>query len=72
MTLDEAIERAFEEPTLVKGLTFMALWETGRIVEQVGRNLITGQRGPNGELYEARFEMAFTTFLQRWNTRYNR
>lgn len=59
MKLQEAVEAACNLPTLAEALTYIAVWETDRVVTQAMRN--------HG-LYETCFRVSFIALLDRWNS----
>ena len=63
LSFPEAVERACQEPTLLDALTWVALWETTRIVAQAVRN----ERDPRtGALYDTCFTWYFEQILARY------
>ncbi len=55
MNLKEAVEAACKEPTLAKALSWIAIWETERVVKQAMRQ----ERGPDGAMWDTTFEFLF-------------
>lgn len=66
MNLQEAVERACSEPTLVDALAWIAVWEADRAVKQALRNEKTAQRGPDGRQWDTCFKLAFQWVLERY------
>ncbi|MFI5296912.1 MAG: hypothetical protein ACHREM_02345 [Polyangiales bacterium] len=48
MNIDEAVARACKEPTLVEALTWIAVWETERVVQQALKWKETGVSTASG------------------------
>jgi hypothetical protein len=55
----DAVGRALQEPTLIKALSFIALWESERVVQQAKTFFETGKRGPDGQGWDTCFEYCF-------------
>ena len=63
MNLKEAVEKACQEPTLTEALTWIAVWETGRVVEQERTGISTASHGGSGDtLFKVCFEEESTHF----------
>lgn len=58
MTLKEIVERACKEPTLVAALTFAAICETERVVNQA-------RKSPT---WDTCFRSIFGAVIEKWNT----
>jgi len=58
MNIDEAVARACEEPTILKALSWMAVWESERIVVQARGN----------ETWETCCETSFEHLVNKWKT----
>jgi hypothetical protein len=43
--IEDAVKKACKQPTLLDALTYMAIWESGRIVEQAKDNLAMANLG---------------------------
>ena len=57
MNLTEAAEKACKEPTLVKALVFICLWESERIVHQAREN----------PTWDTCFEVCIQSVLAKYN-----
>lgn len=66
MTLQEAVAKACQEPTLVDALVWIAMWENDRAVHQALRNTESGQRDPNGRLWDTLFRRCFEEVLKQY------
>lgn len=66
-TIDQAVARACLEPTLLKALNWIAIWETERVVKQVLEWQRTGVRtGSNGGAWDTCFEFCFEQVMNKW------
>lgn len=65
MNLTQAVARACQEPTFVEGLTFLAVWETERVVAQAKRDVAN----PDGSKWETCFGHIFKEFVSEWKGR---
>ena len=67
MNLKEAVEKACQEPTLTEALTWIAVWETGRVVEQVREfertGISTASHGGSGDTL---FKVCFEEVGKQW------
>lgn len=59
MNVDEAVKKACEQKTLVDALTYIAIWECDRAVQQALHS-----QG----LYETCFEVCLSKVLTLWNS----
>lgn len=67
MNIDEAVARACEEPTLVDALSWIAIWEVGRVVAQVREFDKTGvSTASHGGAYDTAFASCFRQVLARY------
>lgn len=67
MNIYEAVTRACQEPTLVDALTWIAIWETGRIVLQAQEFERTGvSTAGHGGAYDTCFRLCFDRVLERF------
>lgn len=67
MNITEALERACKEPTLVKALGFMAIWESERAVKQALEWQKTGKStASHGGSHDTCFETAFKMLLEKY------
>lgn len=66
MNITEALDRACQEPSLLDALTWMAVWENDRAVHQALRNKESGERTPEGGLWETCFRHSFQRLLEHW------
>jgi len=62
MKIDEAVKRACQEPTLVKALAWIALWDCERAIKQSH----SGYRSPDGAGWETCFEYCFDRVVEAW------
>ena len=70
MNIDEAVTRACTEPTLVKALSWIAIWEAERVVGQAFRWKETGvSTASHGGGWDTCFEYCFTRVLDAWSSR---
>ncbi len=58
MNINEAVERACQEPTLVKALSWIAIWDTERVVKKV--------RAEPDKPWETLFELCFNKVMERY------
>ena len=63
---DEAIKTACAEPTLIDALSWIAIWETHRVVRQAFENNSTGARNPDGSLYDTCFKNLFARVIEAY------
>lgn len=56
MNIDEAVKVVCEQPTLIKALTRVAVWETERVVEQARKSCV----------FDTCFERCFTRVFEEW------
>ena len=67
MNIDEAVIRACEETTLVSALSWIAVWETERVVAQAVRCDETGVRtASHGGKWDTCFGYCFSRLLAAW------
>jgi len=59
--MSELIVRALQEPNLIAALSFVAVWDTERAIEQARRN--------NFESWETCTRFLFTEVVNAWNAR---
>lgn len=70
MNIDEAVTRACEEPSLVKALSWIAVWENDRAVKQAFRWKETGvSTASHGGGWDTCFELCFERVMKAWNQR---
>ena len=62
----EAVEKACQQPTLVDALSWIAIWETERVVRQAHLFFTTGERTPDGAGWETCFKHLFSRVMERW------
>lgn len=58
MNITDAVEKACQEPTLVEALSWIAIWETERVVKKV--------RSEPTEPWETCFKICFKMVLERY------
>lgn len=67
MNLKEAVTRACLEPTLVEALTWIAVWESERVVAQAREFDRTGIRtGAHGGAWDTCFKICFESVMDAW------
>lgn len=66
--LDDAVERAMLEPTLVKALASVAVWDSERLVRQAFKNAKYG-RADGTALWETCFERLFFVAIARFESK---
>jgi hypothetical protein len=69
MNLNEAVSRACEEPSLLKALTWICVWDADRAVKQAIGNTQAGTRGPGGELWDTCFEICLKAVFDVFSNR---
>jgi hypothetical protein len=70
MTLKEAVARACEEPTLLDALTWIAVWESERVVQQARKFYETGRRNPDGSGWDTCFRSCFDPVMKAWEEKH--
>ena len=71
MNIDEAVNRACEEPTLTKALSWIAIWESERAIVQAIEWKRTGvSTASHGGGWDTCFEYCFKRVIEAWQTRY--
>ncbi len=67
MNLAEAVKHACAEPTLIKALAFVAVWETERVVKQALEHHRTGvSTASHGGGWDTCFELCLGEVLERY------
>ena len=67
MNIDEAVARSCQEPTLLDALSWIAVWETERVIKQAQRFFETGERtGSNGAGWDTCFRVCFERVIGAW------
>jgi len=67
MNIKEAVAKAFEEPTLLDALTWIAVWESERVVQQARKFYLTGERtGSGGAGWDTCFRSSFQLVMAAW------
>lgn len=70
MKAHEAVERACQEPTLAEALSWIAVWETERVVRQVREfdrtGVSTASRAADGAQWDTCFLVLFKDVLARY------
>jgi hypothetical protein len=70
MNLEEAIKKACQEATLKKALSWIAIWETERVVRQAKKYFETGvSTASHGGGWDTCFEVLFGMVLDRYKPR---
>lgn len=73
MNIDDAVAKACEEPTLVKALSWIAVWETERVVKQAIQWKETGvSTASHGGGWDTCFETCFDRVVEVWNKKHER
>lgn len=68
MNISEAVKRAIEEPTLLYALSWIAVWESERVVRQAHAFLDTGVRTTGDEKgWDTMFSYLFKQVDDAWN-----
>lgn len=71
MNIDDAVAKACEEPTLVKALSWIAVWETERVVKQAIQWKATGvSTASHGGGWDTCFETCFDRVFEVWNKKH--
>jgi hypothetical protein len=69
MNVEAAVTRACKEPTLIDALSWIAVWESERVVKQAHAFLTTGTRtGSNGGGWDTCFRRCFVLVMERYKT----
>lgn len=68
MRIDEAVKRACEESTLLDALSWIAVWESDRVVRQAKHFFETGERtgAHPGTAWDTCFEICFKQVFEEW------
>lgn len=66
MNIIEAVKHACQEPTLADALAWIAVWENDRAVKQAIRNKESGERNPDGSLWDTCFRRCFEEVLAQY------
>ena len=67
LTIDDAVRRACEEPTLADALTWIAVWETERVVKQAKNFFETGvSTASHGGGWDTCFKYYFKAVLEKY------
>lgn len=67
MKITEAVKRACEEPTLLDALTWIAVWESERAIEQAHAYKMTGvSTGAQGG-WDTCFKVCFSLVMEEWS-----
>lgn len=70
MNLEEAVNRACQEPSLVEALTWIAVWESERAIKQAVEYDRTGIRTGSGDAaWDTCFRVCFTSVMKAWSAR---
>jgi hypothetical protein len=69
MKLTEAVERACQEPTLVDALTWIAVWECERAIEQAHAYKLTGISTAAHGGWDTCFKSCFSAVMEEWAKR---
>lgn len=64
--IDAAVKIALTQPSLVAALSWMAVWESERVVRQAIRNTIDDTREADGKRWDTCFEFAFNRLIEKW------
>ena len=66
MNIDEIVQRAMQEKSLVSALTIGAIWETERIIKEYDRNRKNGTKASNGVMWDSMFGVTFQAIIDQW------
>ena len=67
MNLGEATKIACKEKTLIDALTFMAVWEADRAIQQALEYSKTGKAtASDGKCYDTCFKVCFEAVMRQW------
>jgi hypothetical protein len=67
INIDSAVKRACDEPTLLKALSWIAIWESERAIAQALTWQKTGMRtGSHGGAWDTCFEHCFALVAEAW------
>jgi hypothetical protein len=61
--LEEAVEKACKEKTLLDALTFICIWECGRAINQARFNYGSGA---NGAGWDTCFKLCLESVMNKW------
>jgi len=64
------INRALEEPTLLKALSFVAVWESERAIQQARKYYDTGVSTAAYGGWDTCFEYCFKELISKWNQKH--
>ena len=70
MTLKEAVSKACEEPTLLDALTWIAVWESERVVQQARKIYERGVRTPDDSGWDTCFRVCFDSVMRAWKKKH--
>lgn len=65
--LVEASAKAIEQPTFLKALVWIAVWENDRAVNQA----LKGERDADGKMWDTCFERCFEAVKEAWDNRHD-
>lgn len=69
MKLNEAVRRACQEPTLLDALSFIAVWECQRAIEQAHAYKLTGISTAASGGWDTCFRVCFSAVMGEWSKR---
>lgn len=64
MNFIEAVKRACQEPTLIKALTWICIWDSERIVRQAKKSLVDA----NGKGWDTCFRLCLASVIDEYGT----
>ena len=67
MDIDEAVDRACKEPTIVDALSWICVWESERVVKQVRENFGSGA---NGADWDTCFRVCLQKVIKKYEIRF--
>lgn len=67
MNYTEAATKACEQPTFLIALSWMALWECERAIQQALQNEKEGTKNPDGSKWDTCFTVCFQEVSKQWN-----
>ena len=62
MNIDQAVEKACKEPTLLDALTWICVWECERAIKQAKKEL----RDSNGKGWDTCFKVCLKNVLEKY------
>jgi len=63
MNINQAAERACQEPTLLDALTWICVWESERAIKQAKKNLVDVE----GKVWDTFFKICLKSVIDKYN-----